>query len=188
MSVRGATDAFSRSPLSLAFRPFIRPTLKGSSGSSAVDHPRDHDDLANAVCGVLVNLIADRRPALVRPADMAAPAHLGAYQPPLKAAYIVSVLAVDERGMAAYVIAAQDQASPNVLFICDFTVEPMSRTVFSPLARRWMNWSSGVGPPMAYRYLCAMTWWRKRVMRGCGRSRSRKSFARRRGYLVPLRT
>jgi hypothetical protein len=36
MSVRGATDAFSRSPLSLAFRPFIRPTLKGSSGSRAV--------------------------------------------------------------------------------------------------------------------------------------------------------
>jgi class 3 adenylate cyclase len=33
LSVRGATDAFSRSPLSLAFRPFIRPALKGSSGS-----------------------------------------------------------------------------------------------------------------------------------------------------------
>jgi hypothetical protein len=34
MSVRGATDAFSRSPLSLAFCPFIRPALKGSSGSN----------------------------------------------------------------------------------------------------------------------------------------------------------
>jgi hypothetical protein len=78
-----------------------------------------------------VNILEDRRPALVKPADMAAPSHLAAYQPPLKSAYIVSVLAVDERGMAAYVIAAQDQASPNALFICDFAVQPMSRTVFA---------------------------------------------------------
>ena len=33
MADRGATDAFSRRPLSRAFRPFIGPILKGSKGS-----------------------------------------------------------------------------------------------------------------------------------------------------------
>ena len=108
-----------------------------AAAGTSIDHaPGAHDDVANAVAGVLVNILEDRRPALVKPADMAAPAHLNAYQPPLKAAYIVSVLAVDERGMAAYVIAAQDQASPNVLFICDFSVEPMSRVVFASIGEK----------------------------------------------------
>ena len=112
-----------------------RRTARG--GRDSIDHaPGAHDDVANAVAGVLVNILEDRRPALVKPADMAAPAHLNAYQPPLKAAYIVSVLAIDERGMAAYVIAAQDQASPNVLFICDFSVEPMSRVVFASIGEK----------------------------------------------------
>ena len=42
----GATDALSRSPLSLAFRPFIRSALKGSSGSTvriAGTTPRLHN-------------------------------------------------------------------------------------------------------------------------------------------------
>ena len=61
-----------------------RRTARG--GRDSIDHaPGAHDDLANAACGVLVNLIADRRPALVKPADMAAPSHLEGWSPPLKA-------------------------------------------------------------------------------------------------------
>ena len=106
-----------------------RRTARG--GRDSIDHvPGAHDDVANAVCGVLVNLIADRRPALVRPADMEAPAHLGAYRPPMKAAHIVGVMIVDERGTAAYVIGALDQANQNCLFICDFAVEPLGRDIF----------------------------------------------------------
>ena len=121
-------------------------------------------------------ILEDRRPALVSPADMAAPAHLNPYQPPMKAVYIVAVLVVDDNGSAAYVIAAQDQASPNVLFICDFAVEPMSRTVFASIGEKMDELVKRIGPPMAHLYLCAMTWWRKRVTRGYGRSPSRKNF------------
>jgi hypothetical protein len=112
-----------------------RRTARG--GRDSIAHaPGAHDDLANAVCGVLVNVIADRRPALVRPEHMAAPAHLQSYEPPGKASYIVSVLAVDENGMAAYVIAAQDQAVPNPLYICDFAVEPLGGDTFRTIAEK----------------------------------------------------
>jgi hypothetical protein len=112
-----------------------RRTARG--GRDSIDHaPGAHDDVANSVCGVLVNLIADRRPALVRPEHMTAPAHLNGYEPPLKAAYVVSVLSVDENGMAAYVIAAQDQAAPNPLYICDFAVEPLGGDAFRTIAEK----------------------------------------------------
>jgi hypothetical protein len=105
-----------------------RRTARG--GRDSIDHaPGGHDDVANAVAGVLVNILEDRRPALVRPSDMSAPSHLEGYRPPGKAAYI-AVLVVDERGTAAYVIGALDQASPNCLFICDFAVEPLGRDIF----------------------------------------------------------
>ena len=68
-----------------------RRTARG--GRDSIDHaPGAHDDLANAACGVLVNLIADRRPALVKPADMAAPSHLEGWSPPLKAQYVLARL------------------------------------------------------------------------------------------------
>jgi hypothetical protein len=67
---------------------------------------------------------------------LAAPAHLNGYEPPLKAAYVVSVLAVDGNGMAAYVIAAQDQAAPNALYICHFAVEPLGGDTFRRIAEK----------------------------------------------------
>ena len=112
-----------------------RRTARG--GRDSVDHqPGGNDDACNAAAGLLVNLLEDRRPALVKPADMAAPAHLGAYQPPGKAAYIAAVMVVDDSGTAAYVIGAQDQASPSCLFICDFAVEPLGRDIFVTLAAK----------------------------------------------------
>jgi hypothetical protein len=113
-----------------------RRTARGGRDSIDDGPGGQHDDVANSVCGVLVNIIADRRPALVKPSDMAAPAHLQSYEPPLKAAYVVGVLSVDERGMAAYVIGAQDQAAPNPLFICDFGVEPMGSGIFGRIVDR----------------------------------------------------
>jgi hypothetical protein len=112
-----------------------RRTARG--GRDSIDHgPGAHDDVANAVCGVLVNVIADRRPALVRPEHMAAPAHLQSYEPPGKASYVVGVLSVDENGMGAYVIGAQDQALPNALYICDFEVGPLGMDTFSAIASK----------------------------------------------------
>jgi hypothetical protein len=108
-----------------------------TGGRDSVDHqPGGNDDACNAVAGVLVNLLEDRRPALVGVQEMGSPAHLKAWGPPMKAAYIVSVLSVDDKGMAAYVVAAQDQASQNCLVICDFAAEPMSRTVFTSIGEK----------------------------------------------------
>jgi hypothetical protein len=113
-----------------------RRTARG--GRDSIDHaPGAHDDLANAACGVLVNLIADRRPALVKPADMAAPSHLvEGWSPPLKARYVLALIVVGENGNAAVVYGAQDQASPNPLFICDFDVGPMSAGSFASIAAK----------------------------------------------------
>jgi hypothetical protein len=111
-----------------------RRTARG--GRDSIDHaPGAHDDLANSVCGVLVNLIADRRPALVKPADMSAPSHLEAWSPPLKAAYVIALIVVGDRGAGAVVYGAQDAASP-ALFICDFDVGPVSAGSFASIATK----------------------------------------------------
>jgi hypothetical protein len=112
-----------------------RRTARG--GRDSIDHgPGAHDDVANSVAGVLTHILADRRPALVRPSDMAAPAHLQSYEPPGKASYVVGVLAVDENGAAAYVIGAQDQAAPNALYVCAFAVEPLGGDTFRTIAEK----------------------------------------------------
>jgi hypothetical protein len=110
-----------------------RRTARG--GKDSIDHPQgSHDDVANAVAGVLVNIIADRRPALVRMEQLQAPPHLTAYQPPPKALYVVSTLCVDATGTAGYVVAVRNQASPHELYIADFAVEPMGPAVFKAVA------------------------------------------------------
>jgi hypothetical protein len=44
------------------------------AGRDSIDHgPGGHDDIANAVCGVLVGLELDRRPALIRPDNLYGP-------------------------------------------------------------------------------------------------------------------
>ena len=46
------------------------------------------------------------------------------------------MLSVDGNGMAAYLIAALDQASPNPLYICDFAVEPLGGDTFRTIAEK----------------------------------------------------
>jgi hypothetical protein len=54
-----------------------------TGGRDSVDHqPGGNDDACNAVAGVLVNLLEDRRPALVRVQEMGSPAHLKAWGRP----------------------------------------------------------------------------------------------------------
>jgi hypothetical protein len=107
-----------------------------TGGKDTIDHPQGgRDDVANAVAGVLVGLIADRRPALVKPEQMAAPAHLTAWSPPLMAAY-VSAFVVENKGIGATVYAALDQSQPNWLFVCDFDLEPVSGASFATIAAK----------------------------------------------------
>jgi hypothetical protein len=111
-----------------------RRTARG--GRDSIDHaPGAHDDVANAVCGVLVNLIADRRPALVKQSDMLADG--AAFPLPLKAAYLAAVLMVDAKGTAAVVYGAFGFPGQGpALFIADFDVGPMGGDLFASIAAR----------------------------------------------------
>jgi len=103
------------------------------SGKDSIDHsPGGHDDLANAVCGVLVGMDLDRRPALVRQADL-----LESAEPlPLHRARIVyATLWVSMDGMAAWAIFAfADYRAP--LCVLDFDAVPWSAAVLPDLSRR----------------------------------------------------
>jgi hypothetical protein len=94
------------------------------SGRDTVDHtPGGHDDLANVVAGVLVGLDLDRRPALVRQADM-----LEAGKPidlPPVIGTFVATLCIDKTGMCASVRAAKTVYGPCSLIILDFDAGPL---------------------------------------------------------------
>jgi hypothetical protein len=111
-----------------------RRTARG--GRDSIDHaPGAHDDLANAVCGVLVNMIADRRPALVRRDDMLADG--AGYPIPLKARYIVAFLIVDAKGIAATVYAAAGFPEQGpALVILDFDAGPLHGGIFVDIVGR----------------------------------------------------
>jgi hypothetical protein len=75
------------------------------AGKDSIDHtPGGHDDLANAVAGVLVGLDLDRRPALLRANDLLADG-----QPvpmPIVCNAVYAVMTVDDCGSAAVVYAS----------------------------------------------------------------------------------
>jgi hypothetical protein len=103
-------------------------------GKDSIDHsPGGHDDLANAVGGVLVGLDLDRRSPLVRQSDMLMN---GAALPiPAKAKYIVAVLAVDKFGAAAVIYSATTWSGPPLLII-DFDAGPMGIALFPRIGER----------------------------------------------------
>ena len=104
------------------------------SGRDSIDHtPGGHDDLANAVAGVLVGLDLDRRPALVRQSDVL---ENGSALPlPTACKHIVAVMVADSRGMTATVYAAIMYSGPRLLII-DYDVAPLHAGLFSDIAAR----------------------------------------------------
>ena len=111
-----------------------RRTARG--GRDSIDHaPGAHDDVANAVCGVLVNIIADRRPALVKQSDMMKG---GAALPlPIKSSPVAAMVAVDKNGTAAvaYGLFGFPGQGPG-LFVADFDVGPAGAGLFASIATR----------------------------------------------------
>ncbi len=118
------------------------------SGRDTVDHtPGGHDDLANVVAGVLVGLDLDRRPALVRQADM-----LDAGQPiilPDAISTFLAVLCIDKGGMCASVRAAKTLYGECSLIILDF--ECWSAT---PRRAKWADGLRPVRDPLQKRDAC----------------------------------
>ncbi len=105
------------------------------SGRDSVDHaPGGHDDLVNAVAGVLVGLDLDRRPALVRAASLTV-----AGEPvPLPAScdYVFAGLVVSLDGMAAVIYAARHMYEERGLTLVDFEVAPLARETLPNIAMR----------------------------------------------------
>jgi hypothetical protein len=126
-----------------------RRTARG--GRDSIDHaPSAHDDVANAVCGALVNLIADRRPALVRQSDMLQ----GDSAPPLPSgsSHMAAVLAIDKQGKAAIVYSAfvfPPRGGRPTMLIVDFDVGPLRGGIFSDIATRMRQLLAACHAPRA---------------------------------------
>ena len=105
------------------------------SGRDSIDHaPGGHDDLSNAVAGVLVGLDLDRRPALLRASDLlvdGAPA-----KPPVVVDCVFATMAVDLHGSVAVVFAAFSRVLPPPLLLLDFQVTGFSASLWVDIAAR----------------------------------------------------
>ncbi len=108
-----------------------RRTARG--GRDSIDHePGTHDDVANAVCGVLVHVLEDRRPALVRPDDLLkdnAPLAL-----PDGVSCSFAVLAIARDGLAATIYVAL--SARNEVLILDYDAGPLRGNIFANVAAR----------------------------------------------------
>jgi hypothetical protein len=104
-------------------------------GRDSIAHaPGSHDDVANAVCGALVQVISDRRPALVKQNQLLvddAPAPL-----PSKCDLVIGVMAADDSGMCAVIYCVVNQLFGIPLILWDFEVEPVSADFFMAAVQR----------------------------------------------------
>ena len=93
------------------------------SGKDSIDHaPGGHDDLANAVAGVLVDLDLDRRPPLVRLSDVFADDGLA---PPLpRHCNSIYAVVVTEGAEIAVVFVGHNPQTPP-LFVLDVVARPL---------------------------------------------------------------
>jgi hypothetical protein len=105
------------------------------SGRDSIDHiPGGHDDIANAVCGVLVGLDLDRRVPLVSSGQMladGAPVVL-----PRACDLIVAVLAADQQGECAVAYWAYSPHVGYPLTLADFGIAPLSASLFEGIVTR----------------------------------------------------
>jgi hypothetical protein len=99
-----------------------RRTARG--GRDSIDHaPGSNDDVANAAAGVLVEVIGDRRPALVRSNDMLVN---GAPVPLPRCDLIIAILAADQHGGCAATFWAYSPHGAVALVLIDFETSPLS--------------------------------------------------------------
>lgn len=102
------------------------------SGRDSIDHsPGAHDDIANVVAGLLVGLDLDRRPTLVRRADLLADGK--PVEPPGRPEIVFAVAVIDHLGRVALVTFARNQWESPPLVVLGFVVEPLSRDLFVEL-------------------------------------------------------
>jgi hypothetical protein len=106
------------------------------SGRDSIDHsPGGHDDVANAVAGVLVGLDLDRRPALVRIED----ATKGGVVGPAECQYVYMVLAAQGPDIAVVFCGSDFPDSPgrygHMLYVLDVDAAYLQPGLFD----RWLS-------------------------------------------------
>ena len=109
-----------------------RRTARG--GKDSIDHEQgSHDDVANAACGCLVQVIEDRRPALIKRDDL-----LAEQQPAehLMPSQIYATLWVGIDGMCGYGIFSHSSVDPVPLILLDFDCLPWSGGVLPRIVAR----------------------------------------------------
>jgi hypothetical protein len=104
-------------------------------GRDSIDHgPGAHDDVANAACGALVQVIADRAPALMKAADLLVE---GAPVPEVaRCDAVFAVLAIDARGTVATIFGARNRHYGTPLVLLDFDISALSGGVAEAALRR----------------------------------------------------
>jgi hypothetical protein len=110
-----------------------RRTARG--GKDSIDHEQGaHDDVANAACGCLVQVIEDRRPALIKQADL-----LVEDQPAAEIAFPQTFFAtvwVGVDGMCAFALFGYTDFETVQLVLMDFDMLPWTDTLLDDVARR----------------------------------------------------
>ena len=105
------------------------------SGKDSIDHvPGGHDDLANAVAGVLVGLDLDRRPALVRARDMLSDE--APVPTPSTCQVLLAVLFADQQGVCAVTYWAHSPHLESPLTLLDFEAQFLSSGMFDGIMAR----------------------------------------------------
>jgi hypothetical protein len=107
------------------------------SGRDSIDHaPGGHDDLANAVAGVLVGLDLDRRQPLIRLNDVFGADEQGAVAPPLpRHCEIVFAVVAVEGADVAVAYCGHERFKPP-LYILDVAAGPLWRDFFTDTKAR----------------------------------------------------
>jgi hypothetical protein len=112
------------------------------SGKDSVDHqPGGHDDIINAVAGLLVGLDLDRRPSLLKPDDFLEGGE-GLPMPTI-CDVVYGVLAVGEDGRCGVVYAARSRFFGVPMLILDFDAVGMGGRLFAGIAARLAELGAG---------------------------------------------
>lgn len=135
---RDALPMFTSRSIELLDFPRLANQLMGlqrtvsRNGNENISHPsRSHDDIANVVCGALVNCDLDRRPALVRQVDLMVDGGTAFAIPPLLNGMFAVISADDLGGLAVvyFGIPVRGTTGNVKLILLDFQANPIGATL-----------------------------------------------------------
>jgi hypothetical protein len=111
-----------------------RRTARG--GRDTIDHASgSHDDVANAACGALVRVIADRRPGLVRQDDLLT--NNTALPLPTVCLAVFATLAISRDGIAAVLYVGKALDGRALIF--DYSAGPLQGNLFQSIVERLLK-------------------------------------------------